>query len=107
MPLGGTLQTLLVAAFKRADWFPLAVRSGALALVPACASAVASLACAMVQTGGIRLSSPAPKFARLSPSENLKRILSRETAIGLLRGLLAFVCAAAAAGGAGGGGSPG
>jgi flagellar biosynthetic protein FlhB len=50
-----------------------------------------------VQTGGIRLTSPAPKFARLSPAENLKRILSRETAIGLLRGVLAFVCASAAA----------
>jgi flagellar biosynthesis protein FlhB len=96
LPLAGALQALLVAAFRRADWFQLAVRSGALALVPACASATASTVCAIVQTGGIRLSSPAPKFARLSPADNLKRILSRETAIGLLRGLLAFVCAAAA-----------
>ena len=97
LPLGSTLEALLVAAFGRAGWLHLAVRSGALALVPACASAAASIVCTMVQTGGIRLTSPAPKFERLSPAENLKRILSRETAIGLLRGLLAFVCAAAAA----------
>src|SRR5947209_4876327 len=84
MPLGGTLQALLVEAFRRTDWFPLAVRSGALALVPACASAAASIVCAIVQTGGLRPTFPAPKFARLSPAENLRRILSRETAIGLL-----------------------
>jgi len=97
VPLAGTLQTLLAAAFKQAGWFPSAVRFGALALVPSCASAAAAIVCAIVQTGGLRLTSPAPKFERLLPAENLKRILSRETAIGLLRGLLAFVCAAAAA----------
>ena len=97
LPLGGTLQMLLVAAFTRTDWFPLAMRFGALALVPAGASAAVSIGCAMAQTGGIRLTSPAPKFERLLPAENLKRILSRETAIGLLRGLLAFVCAVSAA----------
>src|SRR5438876_7579277 len=67
LPLGGTLQTLLTAAFRRADWFPLAVRCGALALVPSCAAAAASIVCAMAQTGGMRLTSPAPKFERLLP----------------------------------------
>ncbi|HET9393685.1 MAG TPA: EscU/YscU/HrcU family type III secretion system export apparatus switch protein [Candidatus Rubrimentiphilum sp.] len=96
-PLGATLHALLAAALRRADWFPLAVRAGALVLVPVCASAAAAIACAVLQAGGMRFAPPAPKLERLSPAENLKRILSRETAIGLLRGLLAFVCAAAAA----------
>lgn len=97
VPLGGTLHAILAAAFLRADWFPLAVRSGVLVLVPVCASAAASIACTIAQTGGFRFTAPVPKLERLSPAENLKRILSRETAASLLRGLLAFVCAAAAA----------
>lgn len=49
------------------------------ALVPAVAAALAGIAAAVVQSGGINVIAVIPKFERLNPVESLKRMLSRET----------------------------
>jgi flagellar biosynthesis protein FlhB len=94
-PLGGALRAIVVVASRGERWYAAAVQLGILVLVPIAASAAASVACAALQ-GGLTLNWPVPKVERLSPAENIKRILSRETAFAAVRSLIAFLCAGAA-----------
>lgn len=93
--LAGAFQAAIFSAAHGARWLDAAICIMVLALVPAAAAAIGALACAMLQ-GGLALHWPQVKLERLSPFENGKRILSRETLSAIFRSLLAFGCAAAA-----------
>jgi len=94
-PAGGVMRAIVTAAGRGERWDAAAAELGILALVPMAASGAASVLCAAWQ-GGLALRLPAPKLERLSPAQNLKRTLSRETAFSAARSLLAFLCAGAA-----------
>ncbi len=66
------------------------------ALLPVVAAACAALAAGMLQTGGLRFVAVTIKPERLSPSENMKRMLSREAVVTAARATVAFLCAGAA-----------
>ncbi len=68
----------------------------ALALGPIAASAIAGTSGALLQTGGLRFVSIAPKPERLNLVAGIKRVASRETLAHATRAALAFVCATAA-----------
>ncbi|MBV9271861.1 MAG: EscU/YscU/HrcU family type III secretion system export apparatus switch protein, partial [Candidatus Eremiobacteraeota bacterium] len=68
----------------------------ALASSPIAAAAVAAIACATLQSGGVAFVAPSPKFERLAPAEGFKRMVSRETAVTALRASCAFAVAIAA-----------
>ncbi len=86
----------LVSAARGERWYGAAQLVVMLVLVTLAAAAVASLGCAMLQ-GALTLNAPRAKLERLSPVENGKRILSRETLLSALRSLAAFACAMCAA----------
>lgn len=86
---------VIQAASNRRDVAPTAIVT-VLALVPALCAGCASVACAVWQTQGLRFTTVALKFERISPSENLKRMFSRETAITAVRASVAFACASIA-----------
>lgn len=67
-----------------------------LALAPIAASAIAGTFGSLLQNGGLRLVSVAPKAERLNPVAGMKRMLSRETLAHSARAALAFACATAA-----------
>lgn len=94
--LGGAFRLSLVAAARGEGWSGAAQHVMTLVLLPVAAAGIASLGCAALQ-GGLTLNVPRAKFERLSPVENGKRILSRETLFSALRSLAAFACASAAA----------
>ncbi|MBV9271575.1 MAG: EscU/YscU/HrcU family type III secretion system export apparatus switch protein, partial [Candidatus Eremiobacteraeota bacterium] len=56
-----------------------------LASSPIAAAAVAAIACASLQSGGVAFVAPSPKFERLAPAGGFKRMVSRETAVTALR----------------------
>ncbi|HEX5274438.1 MAG TPA: EscU/YscU/HrcU family type III secretion system export apparatus switch protein [Candidatus Rubrimentiphilum sp.] len=90
--LAGAFRSCLVSAARGEHWLGAARLVMTLVLVPVAAGGLASLGCATLQ-GGLALNLR-PKFERLSPAENGKRILSRETLLSALRSLAAFACAA-------------
>lgn len=95
-PLGAGARAVLNASLRgEIDTGALAATL-AWALVPAVAAACAAVACGAAQTGGLRLVSVTIKPERLSPSENLKRMLSREAVVTAARATIAFLCAGAA-----------
>lgn len=96
MPLASTLQALIEHSFGDGIPAELGARLGILTLIPIVTAASASTICALMQSGGIQMLAIAAKMERLSPNENLKRILSRETLVGAARSTSAFVCAALA-----------
>ncbi len=65
-------------------------------LLPVFAGAAAAIAAGVYQSGGLRLISPAIKFERLSPAENMKRMFSRESLITAARATVGCACAGAA-----------
>jgi len=84
-----SLSAALAAALReallgRASAAPF-VHIASLALLPMAAAAFGAVAIGVVQSGGPRLVSIKLTCNRLAPHENLKRILSRETAIALVR----------------------
>ncbi|HEY8297033.1 MAG TPA: EscU/YscU/HrcU family type III secretion system export apparatus switch protein [Candidatus Baltobacteraceae bacterium] len=97
-PLGAAASAALsAAAAGRCDRAALATIV-ALAMLPVAGAAMASLAISLVQSGGLRFVAISVKPERLAPQEGLKRICSREAAIGAVRASAAFACAAAAIG---------
>lgn len=94
-PLGAAFRASLFSASRGDRWLGAAQWEMALALLPVTAAALGSVACAALQ-GGMALNWPQTKLERLSPIENGKRILSRETLSSVARSLTAFACAAAA-----------
>lgn len=92
-PLAGTVQALIQHSFNDRIPVQLLLRMAILTLTPVVVAACASAACALIQSGGFQMSSFAPKVERLSPNENFKRILSRETVISVARATLAFTFA--------------
>ncbi len=92
--LGAAFRSSISAASRGENWTGAARAAMTMLLVPIVAGALASLACATLQ-GGLTVTWPQLKLERLSPAENSKRILSRETLVSALRSLLAFACAAA------------
>lgn len=66
-----------------------------LACIPIVASAVAAVACGVLQSGGITGVAPSWKFERLAPLEGVKRMLSRDALVTAIRAILAFAAAAA------------
>jgi flagellar biosynthetic protein FlhB len=93
--LGAAFRLSLFSASRGENWLGAAQQVATLVLVPVAAAGVASVTCAMLQ-GGLTLNWPRAKLERLSPIENGKRIVSRETLVSALRSLLAFACATAA-----------
>ncbi len=93
--LAGAFRLSLIAATRGEDWLGAAQLAMTLVLVPVAAAGIASAGCAALQ-GGVIFTWPRAKFERLSPLENGKRILSRETIFSALRSLIAFACATAA-----------
>jgi flagellar biosynthetic protein FlhB len=67
----------------------------ALMLVPLACAACAAAGSGTLQSSGLRFVSVGFKVERLSPQENLKRILSRESLVAAARAIIAFACAAA------------
>jgi flagellar biosynthesis protein FlhB len=67
-----------------------------LTLVPAGAAACAACTANVVQSGGLRFTGISVKAQRLDPSENLKRMFSKESLVTAARGTTAFACGAAA-----------
>lgn len=91
-PLAGAFKIAIIAAVRRDNWKEDALHAGFLTLVPLAAAVLAAAAAAALQ-GGITVTWPAMKLARLAPPENIKRILSRETAFAALRSAATFLCA--------------
>lgn len=90
-PVAAVMLALLHGGFTPA--LPAFAQLAALTAVPIGAAACAAICGGVFQTGGLRIRSIAPKFERLSPGENLKRIISRETATGVLRAAAGFAVA--------------
>src|SRR5947209_8557838 len=76
--LGSAFRISISSASRGELWPATAQAVMMMLLVPIASAGLASLACATLQ-GGLTLNWPRPKFERLSPTENGKRILSRET----------------------------
>lgn len=95
--LGAAFAVSIFSASRGESWLGAAQLEMVLVLLPVAAAAVSSVACATLQ-GGFTLNFPRPKLERLSPVENGKRILSRETLFSVFRSLVAFACAAVAIG---------
>ncbi len=98
--LGAIATPLAVAAHAafNAAAAARAISAGAYLLLAACAFAVpcgaalAAIAAAYLQAGRIVVRAPVPKFEKLNPLQGLKRMVSRDAAIG---GARAFVVASA------------
>jgi flagellar biosynthesis protein FlhB len=93
--LGAAFASSILYAARGERWLGVAQSEMALLLVPMVAACIASALCATLQ-GGLTVNWPRAKLERLSPVENGKRILSRETLFAALRSVAAFACAAAA-----------
>jgi flagellar biosynthesis protein FlhB len=95
-PLLGTLaRRALQGALFTLPWTSSAML-GAVALLPVACAALAALATAVVQNGGIAAVAVTAKFERLDPIEGCKRIFSRETFGHGLRALAAVALIAVA-----------
>ena len=95
-PLASAARAAVIAAASGSIDRSSLVTVFTLMLVPAASAACASVAVSSLQTGGIRVVAIAAKAERLSPSEGLKRMLSREAVIAAARATTAFTCALAA-----------
>lgn len=96
MPIAAGARAVLGASVQgRIDAAALAA-TFAWALLPTVAAACAGVACGVLQTGGLRFVAVTIKRERLSPAENLKRMLSREALVTAARATIAFLCAGAA-----------
>lgn len=95
-PIGNAAAALLFSAASGRSNTASAVPILFLMLVPAAAAACAATICNALQAGGLRVNAISLKIARLSPSENLKRMFSREAAVTAVRASAAFLCAGAA-----------
>jgi flagellar biosynthesis protein FlhB len=96
IPLAETFRFVILTSFRGEGWAGAGLHLGVLVLVPLAAAAAAATAAAALQ-GGLTVTWPSVKLERLSPNENIKRILSRDTAFAALRSAIAFACAAALA----------
>ena len=65
----------------------------AYAATPLAAAAGGAATAAIVQSGGVTLIAPSPKFKRIDPVAGIKRTFSRETLAHSARGALAFILA--------------
>ncbi len=65
------------------------------ALTPFVAAIAAGVAANLVQGGGLTFVAPSLKFARLKPSDNLKRMFSGEAAVAAARAAITFATAVA------------
>lgn len=92
-PLAETFRFAIWAASRGETWSGAAASAAMLTLAPLAASAAAASAAAVLQ-GGATFACPSIKLERLMPAENIKRILSKETAATALRSSAAFICAA-------------
>ena len=95
-PLSGALAAALRAALAGNESLAPFVQIASLALLPMAAAATGAAAIGIAQGGGLRVVALKLAWNRLAPHENLKRILSRETAIALLRVPFAGIVAAIA-----------
>ncbi|HEV3154316.1 MAG TPA: EscU/YscU/HrcU family type III secretion system export apparatus switch protein [Candidatus Baltobacteraceae bacterium] len=94
--LGAQAKIVLENAFAGANPAgPLAASFG-LMLVPAGAAGAAACVSAIAQGGGLHFTAVAFKPSRLNPSENVKRMFSRESVVSSMRAIVAFLCAGAA-----------
>ncbi|MDQ2866227.1 MAG: EscU/YscU/HrcU family type III secretion system export apparatus switch protein [Candidatus Eremiobacteraeota bacterium] len=95
-PIGGLAHTAIEAAASGRVSVGYSIAILLCACLPAAAAAVAGSAAAIVQSGGVHVVAIVPKFERLNPVENLKRMLSREAATHATRACAAFLLAAIA-----------
>ena len=94
-PLGAAANRMLRAAVRGERDAEALVLSLTLMLVPAACAALAAFAANVAQSGGLHFVAPSVKIERLNPGENLKRMISRETAVTVVRSTVAFLCAGA------------
>lgn len=94
-PLGCAAGNALVAAAAHVSEAESLAQVCAWMVVPGVLGAAGAVTAGAVQTGGVRLSVPSLKFDRLAPGENLKRMFSREAAVGVARAGVAFALGAA------------
>ncbi len=95
-PLGCAARAVLVAAAEGRTNTGALAGAAMLMLVPIAAAALAAVGANAVQSGGLRFASVAIKSERLAPSENLKRMFSREAVVTAARASVAFACAGTA-----------
>jgi flagellar biosynthesis protein FlhB len=95
-PIGNAAAALLFSATAGHCNTASAIFVLFLMLVPAAAAACSATVCSVLQAGGVRVNAIALKFERLSPSQNLKRMFSREALVTAVRATAAFLCAGAA-----------
>lgn len=96
MPLGEAGQRLIRAGASGVIDTAALANNAALMLLPIAVAAGAAIGVNVVQSGGLRFASISIKLERLSPTENLKRMFSRESAVTAARATIAFVCAGGA-----------
>jgi flagellar biosynthesis protein FlhB len=97
-PLGAVARRSIEAGAAGSFDMPSIAQTVALMLVPAACGGAGALACAALQTGGLRLTAPSLKFQRLAPLQNVQRMFSREAASVALRATIAFAAAVIAVG---------
>ena len=88
-PLAGAARLAFsgaVAERSASPWPFVALAAGALAV--SCGALVAALLCTYLQNGRFAFRFPAPKFSRLDPGAGLRRMVSRDAAIGGAKALL-------------------
>ena len=95
-PLGTAFAEILRGSLRGRWEVPIFAELDALAAAPMAAAAVGAVAIGVAQGGGLRVVALKLSWNRLAPHENLKRILSRETAIALVRVPLSGLGAAVA-----------
>lgn len=95
-PLGQAAQRLIRSAAAGTIDSAAIATDTMLMLVPIAAAAAGALAANVVQSGGLRFAAISIKPDRLAPSENLKRMFSREAVITAARATIAFACAGGA-----------
>lgn len=96
VPIGDCARVILEAAARGSTDVPAFGTALGLVLVPAACAAIAASVANVLQSGGLRFIAVSIKPERLNPSENLKRMFSRESAITAARATIAFACAGAA-----------
>ena len=93
VPIGACTRVMLEGAARGSTNVPAFATALALMLVPAACAAIVACAVNIAQSGGMRFIAVSFKPERLNPSENLKRMFSRESAITAARATAAFACA--------------
>lgn len=95
-PLAQAAQRLILSAAQGTIDTAALATAAMLMLVPIAVAAAGAVAANVVQSGGLRFAAISVKPDRLAPSENLKRMLSREAVITAARATIAFGCAGGA-----------